>query len=44
MTAYNDIDIVNTDYVVTLDDLGENRIVNVEFLAKGPVKVLFKEK
>ena len=44
MTAYNDIDIVNTDYVVTLDDLGENRSVNVEFLAKGPVMVLSKEK
>ena len=28
----------------SLDNLGENRIINVEFLAKGLVKVLSKEK
>ena len=44
MMAYNEVDIVNSDYIVTLDDLGENRIINVEFLAKGLVKVLSKEK
>ena len=43
MMAYNQIDIVNNDCIVTLDDLGENRIVNVEFLAKGNVKVLSKD-
>lgn len=43
MMTSNQVDIVNYDYMVAPDDLGENRIINVEFLAKGLVKVLSKE-
>jgi len=43
MMSSNQVDIANYDYMVEPDDLGENRIVNVEFLAKGLIKVLSKE-
>ena len=43
MSTY-DIDIVNCDCSVMPDDLGENRVVNVEFVAKGSIKVISKEK
>lgn len=43
MSCY-EIDIVNSDCAVMPDDLGENRILNIEFAAKGNVKVVSKEK
>ena len=44
MLASYQIDIVNYDCLITPDDLGENRILNVEFLAKGVIRVLSCEK
>ena len=43
MLTSNQIDIVNYDSIVTTDDLGENRVINVEFMIKGSIKVLSKE-
>ena len=43
MMTTNDVDIVNYDSIVTPDDLGENRIVNIEFVVKGNIRVLSKE-
>lgn len=43
MTSQN-IDIVNSDCTVMPDDLGENRNISVEFVAKGDVKVMSREK
>lgn len=43
MITSNQIDIANYDYMVTPDDLGENRMISIEFLAKGVVKVLSKK-
>lgn len=43
MISSNQVDIVNYDYIVAPDDLGENRMISVEFLARGLVKVLSKE-
>lgn len=43
MLASHQIEIVNSDSVITSDDLGESRVVNVEFLVKGSVKVISKE-
>ena len=34
----------NSEYSITTDDLGENRIVNLEFVIKGKVKIFSKEK
>lgn len=42
MTSHN-IDIVNSDCTVMTDDLGENRNISVEFVAKGNVKVMSRE-
>lgn len=42
MTSHN-IDIVNSDCTVMPDDLGENRNISVEFVAKGNVKVMSRE-
>lgn len=43
MMSSHQIDIVNSDNMITSDDLGENRIINVEFMVKGTVKVISKE-
>ena len=43
MLTSSQIDIVNYDSIVTTDDLGENRVINVEFMIKGSIKVLSKE-
>lgn len=43
MTSQN-VDIVNSDCTVMPDDLGENRNISVEFIAKGNVKVMSREK
>ena len=43
MITSNQIEIVSSDCMVTSDDLGENRVVNIEFLVKGSVKVISKE-
>lgn len=43
MMSSHQIEIVNGDCIVTPDDLGESRVVSVEFLAKGVVRVLSKE-
>ena len=43
MSSYQ-IDIVNSDCAVMPDDLGENRVISVEFVAKGNVKVVSNEK
>ncbi|WP_330394956.1 hypothetical protein, partial [Clostridioides difficile] len=43
MIATNQMEIVNSDSIITADDLGENRVINVEFNVKGTVKVISKE-
>ena len=43
MMASHQIDIVNSDSIITSDDLGENRVINVEFMIKGSIKVISKE-
>ena len=43
MMASYTMEISNEDCIVTPDDLGENRVISAEFLAKGIVKVLSKE-
>lgn len=43
MISLHQIDIMNYDSIITPDDLGESRIVNVEFVVKGTVKVISKE-
>ena len=44
MLASQNLDIVNYDYLVSPDDLGENRVLNIEFTAKGVIRVVSKEK
>lgn len=39
-----DLNVADEQHAVNLDDVGENRIVNVEFLVKGNVKVYSNEK
>ena len=43
MMTSHQIDIVNFDSIINADDLGENRVVNVEFMIKGTIKVISKE-
>lgn len=43
MMASHQIDIINLDSIITADDLGENRVINVEFMIKGTIKVISKE-
>jgi hypothetical protein len=43
MMTSHQIDIINFDSIVNADDLGESRIVNVEFMIKGTIKVISKE-
>ncbi|MGL5086098.1 MAG: DUF3794 and LysM peptidoglycan-binding domain-containing protein [Clostridium sp.] len=43
MSSLNMI-VNNSEYTINTDDLGENRIVNLEFVIKGNVKVFSKEK
>ena len=43
MMTSQSIDIVNSDCTVMPDDLGENRNISVEFVAKGNVKVMSRE-
>ena len=43
MMTSHQIDIVNFDRIVNADDLGESRVVNVEFMIKGTIKVISKE-
>ena len=43
MMASYSMEISNEDCIVTPDDLGENRVISTEFLAKGLIKVLSKE-
>ena len=43
MMTSNQIDIVNADSIITADDLGENRVINVEFMIKGSIKVISKD-
>lgn len=43
MLASHQVDIVNSDSIISSDDLGENRIINVEFIVKGIVKVISKD-
>ena len=43
MMTSHQIDIVNYDSIINADDLGENRIVNVEFMIKGTIKVISKD-
>ena len=42
MTSHN-IDVVNSDCTVMPDDLGENRNISIEFVARGDVKVMSRE-
>lgn len=44
MMSVYELDIINNDCAVMPDDLGENRVVSVEFVAKGNVKVISNEK
>ncbi|CAM2079124.1 MAG: DUF3794 domain-containing protein [uncultured Clostridium sp.] len=43
MMTSHQIDIVNFDSIINADDLGESRVVNVEFMIKGTIKVISKE-
>ena len=43
MITSHQIDIINFDSIINADDLGENRIVNVEFMIKGNIKVISKD-
>ena len=43
MMTSHQIDIVNSDSIINADDLGENRVVNVEFMIKGTIKVISKD-
>ena len=43
MITSHQIDIVNFDSIINADDLGESRVVNVEFMIKGTIKVISKE-
>ena len=43
MMTSHQIDIINFDSIVNADDLGESRVVNVEFMIKGTIKVISKE-
>lgn len=36
--------VKNSEYSIVSDDLGENRVVNIEFVIKGKIKVFSKEK
>ena len=44
MIASYQVDIVNYDCLICPDDLGESRVLNVEFVAKGVIRVLSCEK
>lgn len=44
MMSSMNMDVCNSEYSITADDLGENRVVNLEFVIKGKVKVFSKEK
>lgn len=44
MMSYMNMDVNNSEYTITADDLGESRVVNLEFVIKGKVKVFSKEK
>lgn len=43
MMASQNMDVVSSDCTVMPDDLGENRTISVEFVAKGDAKVMSKE-
>ncbi|MDV4149507.1 DUF3794 domain-containing protein [Clostridium sp. AL.422] len=44
MISVIDLNVADEQHSVNLDDVGENRIVNVEFLLKGNIKVYSNEK
>ena len=44
MMSSMNMDVNNSEYSITTDDLGENRVVNLEFVIKGKVKIFSKEK
>lgn len=44
MMSSMNMDVNNSEYTITADDLGESRVVNLEFVIKGKVKVFSKEK
>lgn len=44
MMSTMNMDVSNSEYTITADDLGENRVVNIEFVIKGKIKVFSKEK
>lgn len=44
MMSSMNMEVSNSEYTITADDLGENRVVNLEFVIKGKVKVFSKEK
>lgn len=44
MLSSVDLMVADGQYAVNLDDVGENRVVNIEFLVKGNVKVYSNEK
>ncbi|MBD7915166.1 DUF3794 domain-containing protein [Clostridium sp. Sa3CUN1] len=43
MISTLELAIVDEQYTVNLDDVGENRVINVEFLVKGNIKVYSNE-
>jgi LysM repeat protein len=43
MDNYSDFDVCNVDYIIKEDELGENRIVDVELMVKVNSKVMYKE-
>lgn len=44
MLSSLDLMVADNQYAVNLDDVGENRVVNIEFLVRGNVKVYSNEK
>lgn len=44
MTSTLELTVGDEQYSVNLDDVGENRVINIEFLVKGNVKVYSNEK
>ena len=44
MISSLNLDIKDQQCAINLDDLGENRVVDIEFLVKGRVKVYSRDK
>ena len=43
MISVIDLAVANEQHAINLDDLGENRVINIEFLVKGNLKVYSNE-